>query len=116
MARRTTSIREKRQEAEAAEARGLEKPAKGAKAKAAAKPRATRKKTKAPERKRLSWVIYSGTQKEFARFRYDQRAEAEAKLEEVKAKGRKHYYLQPVKELLSSQGASAESAESDEDE
>jgi hypothetical protein len=113
MARRTTSIKEKRQEAEAAEARGI-KPKE--KTKAAARARTTRKKTKAPERKRLSWVIYSGTQKEFARFRYDQKEEAEAKLEEVKAKGRKHYYLQPVKELLSSQGAGAEAAETDEDE
>jgi hypothetical protein len=114
MARRTTSIREKRQEAEAAEARGIKEP-KAAKTKTAAKARTTRKKTKAPERKRLSWVIYSGTQKEFARFRYDQKPEAEAKLEEMKAKGRKNYYLQPVKELLSSQGTSAV-AESDEDE
>lgn len=114
MARRTTSIRDKRQEAEAAEARGLTKPK--AVKKAGTRARTTRKKSKAPERKRLSWVIYSGTQKEFARFPYDQKAEAEAKLEEVKAKGRKHYYLQPVKELLSSNAAGAEAAESDEEE
>lgn len=113
MARRTTSIREKRQEVEAAEARGI-KPKE--KAKAATRARTTRKKSKAPERKRLSWVIYSGTQKEFARFRYDQKDEAQAKLEEMKAKGRKHYYLQPVKELLSSQGTGAEAEAADEDE
>ncbi len=113
MARRTTSIKDKRQEAEAAEARGI-KPKE--KAKATPRARTTRKKSKAPERKRLSWVIYSGTQKEFARFRYDQKDEAQAKLEEMKAKGRKNYYMQPVKELLSSQGAGAEAAESNDDE
>jgi hypothetical protein len=113
MARRTTSIKDKRQEAEAAEARGLNKPK--ARKKAAARPRTTRKKAKAPERKRLSWVIYSGTQKEFARFPYDQRAEADAKLEEMKAKGRKNYYLQPVKELLSTLSGGAEAAESEEE-
>lgn len=90
---------DKRREAEAVEARdGAEKPAKAKKA-AAKKP--TRRKAKVPDRKRLSWGVFSGTLKEEARFAYDQRAEADEKLEQLRSKGKKLYFIQPIKEIIS---------------
>ena len=114
MARKT--IKDLRAEADAAEALGLDdkKPAKKATKKKAATKR-TRKTAKA-ERKRLSWGIFSGTLKEEARFPYDQKEEAEAKLEALLARGRRLYFLQPIKESLSAQAAILADEEPDEDE
>lgn len=104
MPRKTSSRLELRRQAEAAEAAGIEEesPKKKVKKKKAAKKRATRRvKDAIPERKRLVWVIYTATLREEARFSYDQRKEAEAKLEQLLAKGKRTYFLQPVKELVS---------------
>ena len=96
MARKVSSRLAKRREAEAADARP-----------AAAKKATTRKKTKAPERKRLIWGVFSGTMKEEARFPYDQRAAAEERLEQLRSKGKKMYFIQPIKELITAASASA---------
>lgn len=108
MARKTPSRLQKRREAEAAEARPEKKKRASA---AGAKKATTRKKTKAPERKRLIWGVFSGTLKEEARFPYDQRAAAEERLEQLRAKGKKMYFIQPIKELITAASAAAAAEE-----
>lgn len=97
---------ELRREAEAAEARRKdagepeEKPKKERAARKAPAKRTTRSKAKAVQRKRLVWIIYSGSMKEEGRFPYDQRAAAEERLETLRSKSKKLYFIQPLKEVL----------------
>ncbi len=99
MARKTASRLDKRREVEAAEK--LESSSTTKKRKKATKKKTTRKKkAKAAARMRLVWVVYGGNMKEEARFPYDQRAEADAKVEQLLAKGKKLYFVQPVKEPI----------------
>ncbi len=108
MARKTASRLQKRREIEAAGSQARTKAAR----KKATKKRTTKRKAKAPERKRLFWGVFSGTMREEARFPYDQRQQAEEKLEQLRAKSKKLYFIQPIKELLSeSAPAEAEDAE-----
>jgi hypothetical protein len=99
MARKTASRLQKRREIEAAA--GTEAPADAKKA-AKRKPakRASRAKDKPLQRKRLIWAVLSGSMKEEARFPYDQRQAAEEKLELLRSKSKKLYFIQPVKELI----------------
>ncbi|MEZ6064947.1 MAG: hypothetical protein R3B90_04400 [Planctomycetaceae bacterium] len=110
MARKPPSRLQKRREAEAAGAQAAPKK----KAAKTAKKRTTRRKTKAPERKRMLWGVYSGTMKEEGRYAYDQRAQAEEKLEQLRAKSKKLYFIQPIKEVIG-EGSSGEAAEQDDD-
>jgi len=97
MARKTTSRIELRRQAEAVEAReGAAAPEK----KKAAAPKAKRTKEKPVARKRLVWVVYNGSMKEEGRFAYDQRAAAEEKIEQLRQKSKKLYFIQPVKEII----------------
>ena len=107
MARKTASRLQKRREIEAAA--GTEKAA-GKKAPAKRKPakRASRAKDKPAQRKRLLWAVLSGNMKEEARFAYDQRAAAEEKLEQLRAKSKKLYFIQPIKEPITDAPAAAE--------
>ncbi|HID20842.1 MAG TPA: hypothetical protein EYP14_00365 [Planctomycetaceae bacterium] len=103
MARKTVSRLEKRREAEAAEKLAADKktPTKKATASATAKKkRVTKKskKSKAANRRRLVWVIFSGAMKEEGRFPYEQRKEAEERLKQLRAKGKRMYFIQPIKE------------------
>ena len=102
MARKTPSRKELRKQTEAAEAK--EAAGKTKKKKKATKKKTTsrtkRAKVKVPERKRLVWAIFSGSMKEEQRFPYDQRKEAEEKVEKLKSKGKKQYFIQPIKELI----------------
>ncbi len=102
MARKTASRLSKRREIEAADA--ADAPVKKKK-KATRKKKATttRRKTKASERKRLVWGVFSGSLKEEARFPYDQKKEAEAKLEQLLARGKKIYFIQPIKEVITAE-------------
>lgn len=100
MARKTASRLAKRREAEAAESQGVSKTKKKRKA-ARKKGTTVRRKAKATERKRLIWGVFSGSLKEEARFPYDQKAEAEAKLEQLRSRGKKMYFIQPIKEVIS---------------
>jgi hypothetical protein len=107
MARKTPSRLELRKQAEAVEAAGGEKGAeekKPKKATKAAAPRAKRPKEKVQARKRLVWVVYSGSMKEEGRFPYDQLAAAHEKIEQLKLKSKKLYFIQPVKEILGEGG------------
>ena len=99
----------KRREAEAAEAMEAEAPKKKKKTtkKKAAKKKATRSRKKAadtPARRRLVWVVYSSTMREEGRYLYHERDKAEEKLNALLAKGKRRYFIQPIKEPLDSEG------------
>jgi hypothetical protein len=94
MARKT--LLDRRREAEAAEKLPAE-----AKVKKTVKRKAKRRtKAASLERKRMVWVIFSGALKEEGRFNYDQKDEALEKLELLRSKSKKLYFLQPVKEVI----------------
>ena len=99
MARKTASRLSKRREVEAAEAQGTTKKKKKRK-KATKKKAASRRKAKSTERKRLVWGVFSSSLKEEARFPYDQRKEAEKKLKALLDKGKRMYFIQPIKEVI----------------
>jgi hypothetical protein len=105
MAKRTTSRLELRKQTEAASPRGAagddasgKKKAKDPKKKAA--PRPKRSKAKVVVRKRLIWGIFSSTMKEEGRFAYGDREAAEARMEELAAKYKRTYFIQPIKEPI----------------
>ena len=105
MARKTPSRLELRKQVEAVEA--IEEAAvKEKKPRKVAAPRVKKVKEKAQIRKRLLWVVYSGSMKEEGRFPYDQRAAAEEKIEQLKLKSKKMYFIQPVKEIIGADGTS----------
>jgi hypothetical protein len=81
---------------------------------AAAGKKTVKKKTKAPKkkvvrkkkasvdaRKRIVWVIFNNNMKEEGRFPYDQRKEAEKKLDVLAQKSKKPFFIQPLKEVIS---------------
>ena len=59
-----------------------------------------KKKSTEPTRYRLIWGVYSSSMREEARFDYDCRKEADKKAEKLKAKGKKLYWVQPIKEEI----------------
>jgi len=90
---------ELRKQVEAVEARGgsIDAPKK---TKKAAGTKTKRVKEKIQARKRLVWVVYNGSMKEEGRFPYDQRAAAEEKIELLRQKSKKMYFIQPLKEVI----------------
>jgi hypothetical protein len=102
MARKTASRLELRRQAEAVESQGGEAaaPAAAGKTKRATATKTKRTKEKPVARKRLVWVLYNGSMKEEGRFAYDQRAAAEEKLELLRSKSKKLYFIHPVKEVI----------------
>jgi len=117
MAKSRLSMRREVEAAEAAEETTTSTKKKVAKKKAAkkkaVKKKAARKKStttrarKAKEvapRRRLVWVVYSSTMREEGRFLYHERDKADAKLEQLLARGKRRYFIQPIKELLDSEG------------
>jgi len=72
------------------------------------KKRTTRARTKkakeALARRRLVWVVYSSTMREEGRYLYFERAQAEEKLEQLLSKGKRKYFIQPIKEALNPDG------------
>lgn len=103
MARKTPSRLELRKQVEAVEA-AEEAAVKEKKPRKAAAPRVKKVKEKPQIRKRLLWVVYSGSMKEEGRYPYDQRAAAEEKIEQLKLKSKKMYFIQPVKEIIGADG------------
>lgn len=92
---------ELRKQVEAAEARGLSADApKKASGKKSAGTKTKRVKEKLQARKRLVWVVYNGSMKEEGRFPYDQRSAAEEKIELLRQKSKKMYFIQPLKEII----------------
>ena len=103
MARKSPSRLELRKQVEAVEATE-EAVVKEKKPRKAAAPRVKKVKEKPQIRKRLIWVVYSGSMKEEGRFPYDQLAAAHEKIEQLKLKSKKMYFIQPVKEILGEGG------------
>ena len=96
-----------RREVEAAEAAEKEAEVEVAKSgkpktKAATKKKAATKRTreKPPERKRAVWVIYSNNMKEEGRYPYQDKAAAEERLEQLRQKSKRLYFMQMLKELI----------------
>ncbi|NOX55282.1 MAG: hypothetical protein GXP27_12765 [Planctomycetes bacterium] len=113
MARKTASRLEKRREAEAAEKLAAQKKTTAKKTAAtttAKKKKATKKakKSKTANRRRLVWVIFSGAMKEEGRFPYEQRKEAEERLKQLRARGKRMYFIQPIKEPVTAAATAAE--------
>lgn len=116
MARKTASRLSKRREAEAAEAAEAAGTAtkktkkKAAKKKKAKKRKTTRSRAKKDvlERRRIVWAIYGSTMKEEARFPYEELKEAEAKLEQLRSKSKKSYFIQRLKEPITKEEEAAE--------
>lgn len=107
MAKSRQSMRREVEAAEAAEKANPKKKKKAAKKKATRKKsttsRSRRVKDVAP-RRRLVWVVYSSTMREEGRYLYHERDKAEEKLEQLLAKGKRRYFIQPIKEPLDSEG------------
>ena len=98
---------DKRKEFEAAEAlEGEGKAEKDGKRKRAVatgvKKKAVKKKprSKPVERRRIVWVIYNNTQKEEDRFPFDQKKAADERIEILRSKSKRLYWLQAVKEVI----------------
>lgn len=91
---------ELRKQVEAAEARGASADAAPKKARKATGTKTKRVKEKLQARKRLVWVVYNGSMKEEGRFPYDQRSAAEEKIELLRQKSKKMYFIQPLKEII----------------
>lgn len=89
---------ELRRMVEAAEAQEKANPK--TKKKAARKKATRRTREKAPERKRAVWVLYSSSMKEEGRYPYDQKEAAEEKLQALRSRGKRLYFMQMVKELI----------------
>ena len=104
MARKSPSRLEMRKQVEAVEATAEAAAVKEKKPRKAAAPRVKKVKEKTPIRKRLVWVVYSGSMKEEGRFPYDQKAAAEEKIEQLKLKSKKLYFIQPLKEIIGEDG------------
>lgn len=102
---------QKRIEAEAAEKSGK----KTTKKKAAKKKTTRKKKTKAAERKKIFWGVFSGTLKEEGRYAYDEKDKAEERLEQLLARGKRTYFIQPIKVALSETLESEDDIASDEE-
>jgi hypothetical protein len=97
MARKTVSIKDKRAEAEAAEARGEGK--KVVKKKAPVK-RKSRAKAAAEVRLKAFWGVFNQSMKRIALYEYSQKKDAEKKAVELTEKSKSPHFVQPVKEII----------------
>ncbi|MCA9062738.1 MAG: hypothetical protein KDA96_06755 [Planctomycetaceae bacterium] len=66
--------------------------------------RKTRRAREAAQRRRIVWVVYSSTMREEGRFLYHERDKAEERLEALLSKGKRRYFIQPIKEALNPDG------------
>jgi len=99
-------------EAEAKTSKTSKTSPKATKKKATRKKAATRRtREKVVERKRAVWVLYSSSMKEEGRFSYDQKEAAEDRLKVLQARGKKIYFMQLVKELITGEGPVASDPE-----
>ena len=69
----------------------------------AAKPRTKRAK-EAMQRRRLIWVVYSSTMREEGRFLYHEKNKADELLATLLGRGKRRYFMQPMKEALNPDG------------
>ena len=68
--------------------------------KKAAKKTTRKKKSTEPIRYRLIWGVYSSGMREESRFDYGKRKVADKKAEQLTAKGKKIFWVQPIKEEI----------------
>ena len=68
--------------------------------KKAAKKTTRKKKSTEPIRYRLIWGVYSSGMREESRFDYGKRKDADKKAEQLTAKGKKLFWVQPMKEEI----------------
>lgn len=73
------------------------------KKKKVAKPRTKRAK-EAMQRRRIVWVVYSSTMREEGRFLYHEKDKADELLATLLGRGKRRYFMQPVKEALNADG------------
>ena len=94
MARKTVSIKDKRAEAEAAEAQEKKAPKKK-KAK-----RKSRAKKKAPEdlRMKMYWGVFNQSMRRVALYEFNQKKQAQQKADELSKGGKSPHFIQKVKE------------------
>jgi hypothetical protein len=94
---------------EKTESTGRKKASKGdkkeaaAKKKKAARPR-TRRAREQMQRRRIVWVVYSNAMREEGRFLFYEKDKAEELLNTLMARGKRRYFMQPVKEQLNADG------------
>jgi len=69
----------------------------------AAKPRTKRAK-EAMQRRRLIWIVYSSTMREEGRFLYHEKDKADELLATLLGRGKRRYFMQPMKEALNPDG------------
>jgi len=74
-----------------------------AKKKRVAKPR-TRRAREQMQRRRVVWVVYSSTMREEGRFLFYEKDKAGEFLETLLARGKRKYFMQPLKETLNPDG------------
>jgi len=102
MARKVVNRKAKAAEVEAAAALEKISPKKATKKKAAARKTTRKTKGKAAEdvRKKLYWGVFSQNLKRVAVFEFDQKADAEARAEELSKGGKSPHFIQKVKEEI----------------
>lgn len=107
----TESVKKKTRKTgeEKAESSGRKKAARGdkkdaaAKKKKAARPR-TKRAREQMQRRRIVWVVYSNAMREEGRFLFYEKDKAEELLNTLMARGKRRYFMQPVKEQLNADG------------
>ncbi len=97
MARRTLNLRDMRAAAEAAEALGLNQPAEK---KPRAEPKERRPKPEPAARMRVVWAVCDIGGRTVQTFEYSEKAAAEARAAELKAKGKGAHFVRSVKEMM----------------
>ncbi len=107
----TDTVKKKTRKAgvETADSSGKKKASKGDKKDAAArKKKAARPRTKRAreqmQRRRIVWVVYSNAMREEGRFLFYEKQKAEELLNTLMARGKRKYFMQPMKEQLNSDG------------
>ena len=107
----TESVKKKTRKTaeEKTESSGRKKASKGDKKEAAAKKKkAARPRTKRAreqmQRRRIVWVVYSNAMREEGRFLFYEKEKAEELLSTLMARGKRKYFMQPIKEQLNSDG------------
>lgn len=100
MARKVLNRKDLRQEAEAAEARGLEVKKKKKKAAKKATKRKSRAKVVKEVRLKAFWGVFNQSLKRVALFEYSQREQADKKAEVLSKSAKNTHFTQLVKEVI----------------
>ena len=99
MVRRTLNLRELRAQVEAAEALGLNTPTER---KPRSEPKESRPKPEPAARMRVVWAVCDIGGRTVQTFDYSDKAAAEARAKELKAKGKGDHFVRSIKEPMNS--------------